>query len=32
MQEGLRLQLILDVYTAQVTIKDAGMDSFYKQF
>lgn len=29
---GLRLQLILDVYAAQVTIKDAGMDSFYKQF
>lgn len=27
---GLRLQLILDVYAAQVTIRDAGMDLFYK--
>lgn len=30
MEAGLRLQLILDVYAAQVTIRDVGMDLFYK--
>lgn len=30
MKAGLRPQLILDVCAAQVTIRDAGMDLFYK--
>lgn len=32
MKEGLRRRLILEAHAAQVTIKDAGIDSVYKQF